>query len=124
MEARRRSSPKEDTVLPMMYMPDCIKATIDLAEADFSGLSRHSDYNVASMSFSAAELAQAIRKHIPEFSIEYNPDSRQKIAESWPHSIDDSVARKDWNWMPEYELESMTKDMLEKLSIKHEKGLI
>lgn len=115
---------KENTVLPMMYMPDCIKATIDLAEADFDSLTRHGDYNVAAMSFSAAELADAIRKYIPNFSIEYHPDSRQKIADSWPHSIDDSVARKDWNWNPKFDLDTMTRDMLEKLSAKHEKGLI
>lgn len=115
---------KDNTVLPMMYMPDCIKATIDLAEADFDKLTRHSDYNVASMSFSAADLAESIRKHIPDFSISYNPDSRQKIADSWPHSIDDSIARADWNWNPDYNIDTMTADMIDKLRLKHEKGLI
>lgn len=107
-----------DTVLPMMYMPDCIKATIDLAEADFENLKHHSDFNIAAMSFSPAELAAEIKKHIPAFEITYKPDSRQKIADSWPQSIDDSAARKEWNWKPDYDLRLMTKDMVKKLSDK------
>ncbi len=109
---------REDTVLPMMYMPDCIKATIDLMEADSAKVKRHDSYNVAGMSFSAGELAAEIRKYIPDFKCEYKPDFRQKIADSWPMSIDDNVARKDWAWKPSYTLPSMTKDMIEKLSKK------
>jgi nucleoside-diphosphate-sugar epimerase len=108
----------KDTKLPMMYMPDCIKSTIQLAEAPISKLKHHSDYNVTAMSFSPAELAEAIKKHIPEFKIEYKPDFRQKIADSWPRSLDDSAARKEWGWHPEYDLKAMVKDMLEKLSEK------
>lgn len=104
------------TRLPMMYMPDCIKATIMLMEADIDNLTCHGDYNVAAFSFAPEELAEEIKKHIPEFEIEYKPDFRQKIAESWPSSIDDSVARKDWGWSPDYDIASMTKDMIEKLS--------
>ncbi len=106
---------KEDTILPMMYMPDCIKGTIDLMDADLSKLKHHSDFNLASMSFSAGELTAEIKKHIPKFECEYKPDFRQAIADSWPQSIDDSTARKEWGWKPSYSLASMTKDMLEKL---------
>jgi len=113
---------KEDTVLPMMYMPDCIKATIDLMDANINNLIHHSDFNLASMSFSAGELALEIKKHIPEFKINYKPDFRQDIADSWPQSIDDSAAREEWGWNPSYDLESMTKDMLEKLGTRHKEG--
>ncbi len=106
---------KEDTVLPMMYMPDCLKSMIDLMEADASKLNRHV-YNVTGMSFSAGELTTEIKKHIPEFVIEYKPDFRQAIADSWPKTIDDSLAREEWSWNPSYDLASMTKDMLEKLN--------
>jgi len=109
---------REDTVLPMMHMPDCIKATIDLMEADPAKVKRHDSYNVAGMSFSAGELAAEIKKYIPDFKCEYKPDFRQAIADSWPMSIDDSVARKDWGWKPDYDLAAMTKDMIEKLSKK------
>ena len=115
---------REDTVLPMMYMPDCIKATIDLMEAEFSRVKCRTSYNLTATSFSAGELAAEIRKHIPEFDCDYKPDSRQKIADSWPMSIDDSPARKDWGWKPEYDLASMTKDMIEKLMRKFEAGLL
>lgn len=115
---------KEDATLPMMYMPDCIKATIDLMEADFSKLEHHTNFNVAAMSFSPAELAHEIKKHIPEFEITYTPDYRQKIAESWPQIIDDSAARKEWNWSNDYDLEKMTKSMIDALSEKHKMGLI
>jgi nucleoside-diphosphate-sugar epimerase len=114
----------ENTVLPMMYMPDCIKATIDLAEADFDNLIHHSDFNVASMSFDPRTLANEIKKHLPDFKIEYNPDSRQQIADSWPQSIDDTSARQEWGWTPDYDLTSMTSDMISNLIAKHEKGLI
>ena len=106
---------REDTVLPMMYMPDCIRAAIDLMEADLSTLKHHSNYNLAAMSFSAGELAAAIKKHIPEFTCEYQPDFRQEIADSWPRSIDDSAAREEWGWKPDYDLSMLVKDMLGKL---------
>ena len=106
---------KEDTILPMMYMPDCLKCMIDLLEADSSKLKRRV-YNVTGMSFSAGEIAVEIKKHIPEFKIDYKPDFRQEIADSWPKSIDDSLAREDWNWNPSYDLASMTKDMIDVLS--------
>jgi len=113
---------KKDTVLPMMYMPDCIKATMDLMDIEISKLKHHCDFNLASMSFSAGELANEIKKHIPEFKCEYKPDFRQAIADSWPQSIDDTVAREEWGWKPSYNLQSMTKDMLEKLGRRYEKG--
>ena len=113
---------KEDTKLPMMYMPDCIKATIDLAEADFSKLKHHSDFNLGAMSFTAGELAASIKKHIPEFEVEYKPDFRQAIADSWPNYIDDSAAREEWGWQPGYDLDAMTQDMLEKLTARHRQG--
>jgi nucleoside-diphosphate-sugar epimerase len=109
---------REDTVLPMMYMPDCIKAAVGLMEADPSRIKCRTSYNVAAISFSAGELTSEIRKHIPIFKCEYRPDSRQKIADSWPMSIDDTIARREWNWKPAYDLASMTKDMIEKLSKK------
>ncbi len=114
----------EGTRLPMMYMPDCIKATIDLAEADFSKLKHHSDFNVAAFSFAPEDIAKSIQKYIPDFTVTYNPDFRQAIADSWPGSIDDSSAREEWNWQPDFDLDTMTKDMLDNLSAKHAKGLI
>jgi nucleoside-diphosphate-sugar epimerase len=113
---------RADTILPMMYMPDCIKGTIDLMEADFARLKHHADFNMASMSFSAGQLAAEIKKHIPEFVCEYEPDSRQAIADSWPRSIDDSAARREWDWQPAYDLAAMTVDMLEKLGQRHAAG--
>jgi nucleoside-diphosphate-sugar epimerase len=113
---------REDTALPMMYMPDCIKATLDLAEADFEKLKHHSDFNVGAFSFTAGELAAEIKKHIPDFEVAYEPDFRQKIADSWPRSLDDTAARNEWGWEPEYDLGSMTKDMLEKLRKRHAEG--
>jgi len=113
---------KETTRLPMMYMPDCIKATLDLMDADISKLKHHCDYNVTAMSFSAGELAEEITKHIPEFTCTYKPDFRQNIADSWPQSIDDSCARKEWNWKPSFDLSKMTKDMIKVLGKRHEQG--
>ncbi len=113
---------REDTVLPMMYMPDCIKATIDLMEADLSRLKHHADFNLAAMSFSAGELAAEIKKHIPGFTCEYKPDFRQEIADSWPRSIDDSAAREEWGWKPDYDLAAMTADMLDKLGRRYAEG--
>ncbi len=106
---------KEDTYLPMMYMPDAIRATIELMEADATKLSIRSSYNIGAMSFSPKEISEEIKKHMPGFSIDYEPDSRQKIADSWPKSIDDSRAQNDWGWKPEYDISRMTEDMLENL---------
>lgn len=103
---------KEDTYLPMMYMPDAIRATIELMEAPVEKISVRTSYNVSAISFSPAEIAASIKKHMPEFNIKYKPDYRQTIADSWPQSIDDSVAKNDWNWKPEYDLEKTTDDML------------
>lgn len=109
---------REDTVLPMMYMPDCIRATLMLMEADFARLKHHTDFNLAGLSFSAGELAAEIKKHIPEFVCEYQPDFRQQIADSWPRTVDDRAAREEWGWSPRYDLPTMVADMLEKLSRK------
>lgn len=106
---------KEDTYLPMMYMPDAIRATIELMEASAEKIGIRHSYNVAGMSFSPKEIAASIQQHIPEFSISYKPDYRQKIADSWPGSIDDSVATRDWGWKPEFDLEKMTEDMFKNL---------
>jgi nucleoside-diphosphate-sugar epimerase len=103
---------KPDTYLPMMYMPDAIKATIELMEAPIEKISIRTSYNISSMSFSPEEIANEIKKHIPGFKISYKPDYRQAIADSWPQSIDDSVARKDWGWKSEYDLAAMVKDMI------------
>lgn len=115
---------KEDTRLPMMYMPDCIKATIDLMQADFSKLKHHCDFNVGAMSFSVKEIADSIKKRIPEFEITYNPDFRQAIADSWPNDVDDTAARLEWGWKPSYNLDAMTDDMLNAITEKHKKGII
>jgi nucleoside-diphosphate-sugar epimerase len=107
---------RKDTVLPMLYMPDCIKATMSLMDADSSQISIRTGYNLSGVSFSAEDLANEIKKYIPDFEVDYKPDFRQEIADSWPMSIDDSIARRDWGWKPSYDLASMTKDMIEKLS--------
>ena len=104
-----------DTYLPMMYMPDAIRATIELMEAPSDKISVRTSYNISAMSFSPQEIASEIKKYIPEFEITYQPDYRQKIANSWPQSIDDSKSRQDWGWKPEYDLPKMTRDMLENL---------
>jgi len=113
---------RHDTTLPMMYMPDCIKATMDLMEADFSRLKHHADFNLAAFSFSPADLAAEIRKHVGHFTIDYQPDFRQAIADSWPRSIDDSAARSEWGWRPAYDLAAMTADMLHRLGKRHAEG--
>jgi nucleoside-diphosphate-sugar epimerase len=113
---------REDTRLPMMYMPDCIKATMDLMEAPLGSLKHHGDFNVGAMSFTAGELAAAIKKHLPNFKVTYKPDFRQQIADSWPSSVDDNAARKEWGWKPAYDLAKMTEDMLKRLKQRHEKG--
>lgn len=105
----------EDTYLPMMYMQDAIKATIDLMHAPIENIRIRTSYNISGMSFSPKEIALEIQKHIPEFTMKYKPDSRQAIANSWPQSIDDSKAREDWGWNHQYNLEKMTEDMLSNL---------
>lgn len=106
---------QKETYLPMMYMPDAIRGTIELMEAPAQKVQTRTSYNIAAMSFSPEEIAASIKKHIPEFTISYAPDYRQEIANSWPQSIDDSVARTDWGWRPEYDLDRMTAEMLENL---------
>lgn len=108
---------KEDTVLPMMYMPDAIRATISLMEAPKEKIRIRSSYNIAAMSFSPKEIATEIQKEIPDFTITYAPDYRQQIADSWTHSIDDSFARDDWGWKPEFSLPDMVRDMLQHISV-------
>jgi nucleoside-diphosphate-sugar epimerase len=117
-EKKYTSFLKEDTYLPMMYMPDAIRGTIELMEAPASKISVRHSYNLSAMSFSPKEIGGEIKKHIPDFKLDYQPDYRQSIADSWPQSIDDSVATKDWGWKPEYDLPKMTKDMLENLKIE------
>ena len=106
---------RADCVLPMIYMPDCISAAIDLMDADLSRLVHRNGFNIAAMSFSVEELAAEIRKHVPGFVCDYAPDERQLTADSWPRSIDDSVARIEWGWHPEYDLARTTSDMLARL---------
>lgn len=109
---------KAETALPMMYMPDAIRGTIQLAETDFLKLQHHNNFNFAGISFSCEELASEIKKHIPDFKIEYVPDFRQKIADSWPRSIDDSASRNEWGWKVEYDLSRMVEDMIRNLHQK------
>ncbi len=113
---------REDCVLPMVYMPDCIDAAIKLMEADLSSLNHHNGFNLAAMSFSAGQLAAEIKKHLPGFVCHYEPDERQAIADSWPRSIDDSVARREWGWQPQYDLARMTADMLDTLRERQQAG--
>lgn len=103
---------KEDSFLPMMYMDDAVKATLDLMEAPAEKIKVRSSYNIASMSFCPAEIASEIKKHIPEFTISYKPDFRQAIADSWPKSIDDNPARRDWGWQHQFGLKEMTEEIL------------
>ena len=107
---------KEDTYLPMMYMPDAIRATVELMEAPASQIKTRHSYNISGMSFAPQDIAAAIQQHIPDFTISYMPDYRQEIADGWPQSMDDTEARTDWGWKEEYNLEKMTADMLENLS--------
>jgi nucleoside-diphosphate-sugar epimerase len=106
----------EHTYLPMMYMDDAIRATIELMEAPAERLSTRLAYNISAMSFSPKEIAASIQKHIPDFNIDYAPDFRQQIADGWPQSIDDRLAQEDWNWKAAFDLEKMTATMLENLS--------
>lgn len=106
---------RDDTYLPMMYMPDAIRATIQLMESPVENIKTRTSYNLSGMSFSPADIAASIKTHIPEFEISYMPDYRQSIANSWPQSIDDKEARADWHWKPEFDLPAMTADMLKNL---------
>ncbi|MCB0722692.1 MAG: NAD-dependent epimerase/dehydratase family protein [Ignavibacteriae bacterium] len=108
----------KDTKLPMMFMPDALNATMELMEADPDKLTIRSGYNIAGFSFSPEEIANEIKKHIPGFEITYKPDFRQSIADSWPKSIDDSIARRDWGWKHSYELSKMTEIMLKEVKSK------
>lgn len=105
----------ENTYLPMMYMPDAIKATLDLMHAPAGNIKIRSSYNLSAISFSPKEIYQSIKQHYPDFEINYNPDFRQSIADSWPDSIDDSAARRDWGWAHDYDLNKMTSDILTNL---------
>ncbi|MCK7589653.1 NAD-dependent epimerase/dehydratase family protein [Subsaxibacter sp. CAU 1640] len=109
----------ENTELPMMFMDDAIDATIKLMDAPANSLSIRSSYNLAAMSFTPKEIAKEIQKHIKDFIITYNPDFRQQIADSWPKSIDDSYARKDWGWDHQFDLEKMSSEMLLQLEKKY-----
>ena len=108
----------ENTYLPMMYMDDAIRGTIELMEAPAEQMKTRMAYNLSAMSFSPKEIAAAIQKHLPDFSIDYNPDFRQAIADGWPKSIDDSAARSDWGWKNEFDLDTMSADMLMHLKEK------
>ncbi len=124
-EGRYMCFVKRETVLPMIYMPDAIRAAIELMEADISRLKHHNAFNVSGMSFSAGELEEEIRRHIPNFAVEYRPDFRQEIANTWPRSIDDSAAREEWGWKPLYSLPLMAEDMIKRLRERYGKeGLI
>lgn len=116
---------KAGTYMDMMYMPDALKAVVQLMEADPAKLVHRNSFNIASMSFDPEGIAAEIRKHIPEFKIDYDIDPvKQAIADSWPNSMDDTCARKEWDWKPDYDLPSMTTDMLVKVKEKFDKGLI
>lgn len=109
-----------DTRLPMMYMDDAIRATLELMAAPAESIRNRTSYNLAAMSFTPAELAAAIQKHMPDFTIQYAPDQRQAIAASWTESIDDSEARRDWGWAHRFDLEAMTSEMLNQLKKKYQ----
>lgn len=121
---RYQSYIAEDSLLPMMYMPDAIRATLELMEADSAKISLHTAYNLAAVSFAPRDVAAEIKKHIPGFQVSYAPDYRQEIATTWPQSIDDTKARRDWGWKPEYDLSRMAEDMLSHLKnrTEHEAG--
>ena len=114
-ERRYTSFLKEGTYLPMMYMDDAVRATMELMEVDPERISVRTSYNITAVSFEPAQMATEIKKHIPEFEISFNPDFRQKIADSWPRSIDDSQARKDWGWKQRFGLSEIVEDMLKNL---------
>ena len=103
------------TTLPMMYMPDAIRGTIELMEAPADRVKERTSYNLAGFSFAPEEIAAEVKRHIPDFVLDHAPDQRQAIADSWPRSIDDSAARADWGWKPEYDLAAMVDDMMANL---------
>ncbi len=111
---------KADTKLPMIYMEDAVRATMELMECPSEQIKIRTSYNLAGLSFTPEEIANEIKKHIPDFTIAYNPDFRQAIADSWPASIDDSSARKDWAWKPRFDLSKMTSEMLAQLKNKRQ----
>lgn len=113
---------KPDAYLPMMYMPDAVSSLVKLAESDLSKLTRHTDYNISSYSFSPEELYNAIRKEVPDFTVTYEPDYRQKIAETWPASLDSSLAERDWGFKPDYDLDRTVEDMISNLRSKFSKN--
>ena len=113
---------RPDTVLPMVYMPDCLDAILKIMEAEPSSIRRRDAYNLNSMSFSAAELVAEIQRFVPEMEVSFIPDFRQAIADSWPRSLDDKAARLDWGWCPKYDLAAMTEDMMAELTKKQELG--
>jgi nucleoside-diphosphate-sugar epimerase len=108
----------EGTALPMMYMDDAIRATVEIMQAPMENIKIRSSYNLSGISFTPKEIAEEIKKHKPDFTISYKPDFRQKIADSWPASIDDSSARADWKWNHQFDLSTMTTDMLANLKEK------
>lgn len=110
---------KEGTTLPMLYMPDALKATLEVMHAPADAIKMRMSYNLAGMSFAPEEIAASIKAHIPAFNITYSPDYRQAIADSWPAVIDDSLARDHWGWKPDYDLEKMTKDMLDNIAPRY-----
>jgi nucleoside-diphosphate-sugar epimerase len=108
----------EETTLPMLYMPDAVKATLDIMHAPSEQIKIRTSYNLTGMSFAPKDIAASIQKHIPDFTIQYAPDERQAIAQSWPATIDDTRAREDWGWAPRFDLNRMTEDMLSNLREK------
>jgi len=114
---------KSDTRLPMMYMNDAVDATIQIMQADANDIKIRTSYNLSAIDFTPEELAEEIKKHIPEFTISYQPDFRQGIADSWPQTIDDSYARNDWNWSHKYDISAMTKDIIKNLQAQKNQEL-
>jgi len=106
---------REDTVLPMMYMDDAVRATLELMAAPSEKIKIRTSYNLSALSFSARALADNVAKHVPGFSCSFTPDSRQRIADSWPKSVDDSAARQDWGWLPAFDLDKISEDMIKNL---------
>lgn len=124
LEKRYTCFLKADTYLPMMYMEDAIKATMDLMEAPSKKVRVRSSYNISAMSFCPSEIAAEIKKHIPDFAISYQPDFRQSIADSWPRSVDDSRARSDWGWKHQFDLKAMVSEILQKLPMYLEENKV
>src|SRR5690606_9300475 len=112
----------EDEALPMMYMDDAVRAAIELMEAAPSRITERGSYNIAGVSFTPEQLAREIRQHVPQFQIHYEPDFREAIAMGWPDSIDDSLARRDWGWLPRYDLAGITRHMLQNLAKKNRRS--